>query len=175
MALTYCRECQQQISTQAQTCPHCGIRFPAREMGTGTGYEWKSRYTIYGYPLVHIAFGRDARRRLRVAKGVIAIGQFGIGLVTFAQFGVGILFGFGQCILGLTAIAQCAITPLFGAGQFATGYVAIGQFALGYYALAQFGFAGHLWSVATKDPEALEFFTRLLDEARKILPFLPGP
>lgn len=174
MALTRCRECQKQISDQAELCPHCGIRFPARKEWKGTGYEWKSNYTVYGYPLVHIAFGRDAQNRLRVAKGVIAIGQFGIGLITFAQVGIGILFGFGQLMFGLTAIAQVAITPLFGAGQFATGYVAIGQIALGYYALAQFGFAEHLWSTATRDPQALEFFRRLFDEVRKILPFLPS-
>jgi hypothetical protein len=173
VALTRCRECQKQISNQAEICPNCGIRFPARKEWRGTGYEWKSEYTIYGYPLIHIAFGRDAQNRVRVAKGVIAIGQFGIGLMTFAQVGIGILFGFGQCILGLTAIAQCAITPLFGVGQFATGYIAIGQFALGYYALAQFGFAEYLWSTATRDPEALEFFRSLFDEMRKILPFVP--
>ena len=173
MALTRCRECQKQISDQAELCPYCGVRFPGERKWRGTGYEWKSGYTVYGIPLVHIAFGRDAQNRMRVAKGVIAIGQFGIGLITFAQVGVGFLFGFGQVMFGLTAIAQFAITPLFGVGQFATGYVAIGQIALGYYALAQLGFAEHIWSTRTTDPAAVEFFRNLFDEARKILPFLP--
>ena len=162
MPLTRCRECNKEISTQAVGCPHCGAPFPARRRWTGRGFEWKSEQTLCGYPLVHVAFGRDENNRLRVARGVIAIGQFGIGLVTFAQFGIGILFGFGQFILGLTGIAQFAITALFGIGQFATGYIAIGQFALGYYALAQIGYGKFLWSQAVKDPEAIEFFRQLL-------------
>ena len=161
MPITQCRECQQEVSTEANSCPHCGAPFPARREWKGTGFEWKTKTTLYGYPLVHIAFGRDAHNKVRVAKGVIAIGQFGIGLITVAQFGVGILFGFGQFMFGLTAIAQFAIAGLFGAGQFATGYIAIGQFAVGYYALAQMGFARYIWSTATKDPEAVKFFEQL--------------
>ena len=162
MPLIQCRECHKEISTEARNCPHCGAPFPARKKWRGSGFEWKSTQTFYGYPLVHIAFGRDAQNRIRVAKGVVAIGQFGIGLITIAQFGIGILFGFGQFIVGLTGLAQFAITGIIGAGQFATGYIAIGQFALGYYALAQVGFAKYLWSTASRDPEAVEFFGQLL-------------
>ena len=43
----------------------------------GWGYEYKSKQTLFGWPLVHVAFGRDAKGKLRVAKGVIAVGQFG--------------------------------------------------------------------------------------------------
>lgn len=168
MGLTQCRECQREVSTEAGKCPHCGVPFPARKGSTGRGFEWKSRQTVYGYPLVHIAFGRDAQNRWRVAKGVIAIGQFGIGLITFAQFGIGVLFGFGQFMLGLTAIAQFAITGLFGLGQFATGYIAIGQLALGYYTLAQIGYGRYLWSQAAKDPVAVEFFRGLLESAKAL-------
>jgi hypothetical protein len=169
MPLTQCRECQKEISTEANYCPHCWAPFPAKKKWQGRGFEWKSKQTFYGYPLVHIAFGRDAQNRIRVAKGVIAIGQFGIGLITFAQAGIGVLFGFGQFILGLTGLAQFAITGLFGIGQFATGYVAIGQFALGYYVLAQLGFAEHLWSSGVQDPEAVEFFRQMLQSVKDIL------
>jgi hypothetical protein len=106
---------------------------------------------------------------MRVAKGVIAIGQFGIGLITFAQFGVGILFGFGQFIVGLTGLAQFAITGLCGIGQVATGYIAVGQFALGYYTLAQVGFAKYIWSAGMKDPEAVEFFQQVLQSVKNLL------
>lgn len=166
MPLARCRECQKQISTEAVNCPHCGAPYPAKTKWYGRGFEWKSEQTFYGYPLVHVAWGRDENNRIRVAKGVIAIGQFGIGLITFAQFGVGVLFGFGQFILGLTGIAQFAITGLFGIGQFAAGYVAIGQFALGYYALAQIGYGKFIWSQAVKDPEAVEFFRQLMNSIK---------
>jgi hypothetical protein len=166
MPIIECRECHKEISTEAKSCPYCGAPFPARAAWRGSGFEWKSKMTVYGYPFVHVAFGRDAHNKMRVAKGVIAIGQFGIGLITVAQFGVGILFGFGQFMLGLTALAQFAITGLFGVGQFATGYIAIGQFAVGYYTLAQVGFAKYIWSQGIRDPEALEFFRSLLQNVR---------
>jgi hypothetical protein len=161
VTLVSCRECRCEVSKTARRCPQCKAPFPGRPQWQGSGYEWKSHTTVLGYPLVHVAFGRDARGRLRVAKGVIAIGQFAIGLVTLAQFGIGILFGFGQFFLALTAVAQVAVTPVFGIGQLATGYIAIGQLAVGYYTLGQFAYGVYAWSVNQRTPEALEFFLRL--------------
>jgi hypothetical protein len=169
MPLTRCRECQKEVSSDARRCPYCGAPLPAREGSSGRGFEWKSRQAFYGYPLVHIAFGRDDHNRIHVAKGVIAIGQFGVGLITFAQFGIGIVFGFGQFIFGLTGIAQFAITGLFGIGQFATGYIAIGQLALGYYVLAQVGLGKYMWTSATQDSQALEFFRNLLQNVKEFV------
>ncbi len=163
MPLTPCRECGNEVSAQARACPQCGAPFPARAQWSGTGMEWKSQATLYGYPLVHVAFGRNAEGRLRVAKGVIAIGQFAIGVVTIAQFGVGLLFGFGQFLFGLTAVAQFAGAIYFGVGQFATGHVAIGQIALGTYVLCQVGSGAHVWSPSHHDPVALEYFGHLAE------------
>lgn len=126
-----------------------------------SGFEWQSQATFHGWPLIHIAFGKDAHGKLRVAKGWIAIGQFAIGLITIAQFGIGILFGFGQFIIGLSAIAQFAFAAFLGIGQFATGYYAIGQIVLAYYGIAQTGFTTYLWSSHRKDPEAKEAFIYL--------------
>lgn len=162
MSLTTCRECGREVSTEAVACPHCGAPGPAGPvMGYQRrvwGFEWRSQTEFLGWPLVHVAVGRNAQGRLRVAKGVIAIGQFGVGLITVAQFGVGLLFGFGQIIFGLTAVAQVAITALFALGQLAVGYVAIGQLAVGYYVLAQVGFGEHLWTLKHRDPAAVAFF-----------------
>lgn len=138
--LSPCRTCRQMVSKEAWACPRCGAPYPvlAGFVRRATGYEWKSRATLFGWPLVHVAFGRDKNGKLRVAKGVIAIGQFGIGAITIAQFGIGFLFGLGQFMLsplalgqfaiGLVAIGQFGIGLLFGLGQFATGITAIGQF-----------------------------------------------
>ena len=162
MAFVACRECQQEVSRVAQTCPQCRAPYPARAQWNGTGYDWKSKWTVCGYPLVHVAMGRDARGRLRVAKGVIAIGQFGIGVITIAQFGIGFLCGLGPFMLGLTAFGIVAIAPLFGLGLLATGYIAIGQLAFGYYALGQVAFGVHVWSMTQSDPVAFEFFVHIL-------------
>lgn len=131
--LVACRSCLKEVSKEAMSCPHCGAPFPARQSWGGRGYEWKSKTTVMGYPLVHVAFGRDEKGKLRVAKGVVAIGQFGIGAITIAQFGIGFVFGIGQFMLAPLALGQFAI-GLAAAGQFGLGLLAgAGQFATGIF------------------------------------------
>jgi len=168
--LRTCPGCGQPVSPRLQWCPHCGARVgpeesPPRHVHQrgrrgDWGFEWRTQAEVLGWPLIHVAFGRRGGK-LRVAKGVIAVGQFAIGVITFAQFGVGLLFGFGQFLLGATAIAQFAVTLFFGLGQLATGWVAIGQFALGYYALGQVAVGWHTWMQGHADPEARRFFHEL--------------
>ena len=138
-----CRACRREVSAQAVTCPHCGAPYPARKTWSGWGYEWRSNAEFRGWPLVHIAFGRDQHGKRRVARGIIAIGQFGIGAVTVAQFGVGFVFGLGQFViaplavgqfaLGLLAAGQFGIGILAGAGQIATGIFSAGMKAFGVW------------------------------------------
>jgi len=157
MARKPCPECGAEISSKARQCPQCG--HPVYR-----GFEWKSRASVLGYPLVHVAFGRSKETgRLLVAKGVVAIGQFGIGAITFAQFGIGFVFGFGQCVLGTIAVGQLALGISFGLGQLATGLTAIGQVALGRHVLAQIGIGQYVWSPKVRDPEAVEHFRAIWD------------
>ena len=100
MAMTACRECSREVSTQAWVCPHCGAPRPAQPDWNGWGIDWASPATLFGLPLVHVAVGRDAYGKLRVAKGIVAIGQFAVGVITIAQFGVGLLFFNGRSLLG---------------------------------------------------------------------------
>ncbi|HHS13104.1 MAG TPA: hypothetical protein ENN03_04975 [bacterium] len=124
-----------------------------------------SSVSFFGLPLVHIAFGKDEQGRRRIAKGIIAIGQFGIGLITIAQVGIGVIFGFGQVIFGLTAVAQVAVAVIIGIGQLAAGYVAAGQLVLAYYGLGQAGLAVHGWFIDRQDMEVARF---LIDCGRKL-------
>ena len=169
MALVTCRECGQEVSPTALACPHCGAPHPGDPEWRGTGFEWRSARTFLGYPLIHVAYGKDARGKRRVAKGIIAVGQFAVGLITVAQFGIGLLFGFGQFIVGFTALAQFALALYFGVGQIATGYAAIGQVVLAYYGLAQVGWATHLWTPGHRDPEALAYFRHVLETLRSFM------
>ncbi|MEO0106711.1 MAG: zinc ribbon domain-containing protein [candidate division WOR-3 bacterium] len=162
-----CQNCHREIKEGVFFCPFCGRSLFS---GQGTGFEWKSDFEILGIPLIHIATGRDENGKLRVAKGIIAIGQFAIGLITIAQFGIGILFGVGQFMFGIATIAQFAMGILFGLGQFATGYIVIGQFAFGWYALCQFGFAKYIWSPKIRDPVAIEFFRNLWERILHLRP-----
>jgi hypothetical protein len=112
-----CRECQREISEQAVACPQCGAPFPAKDKWDGWGYEYKSGTTVLGLPLIHISFKYRPNRTPVVAKGIIAIGQFGCGVVTISQFGIGI----------------------FAISQFAVAVYALAQFAAAYSLTAQIG------------------------------------
>jgi RNA polymerase subunit RPABC4/transcription elongation factor Spt4 len=155
MTLTPCRECRSEVSTDAPVCPRCGAPQPWRSEWRGYGIDWRTKASIWGYPLIHVSFGRDARGKPRIARGVVAIGQVAVGLIVIAQFGVGFLLGIGQFVFGLAALAQFAVGILCGVGQFATGYVAVGQFAVGCIVIAHWGFAPHfLLSALAGDPRA---------------------
>lgn len=112
-----CRECQHRVSEQALTCPNCGAPFPAREEWSGWGWEYKSPITIAGLPLLHISFKYQQNRLPVPAKGIVAIGQFGVGVITISQFGVG----------------------LISLSQFTMAGFAVAQFALAFSCIAQYG------------------------------------
>ena len=176
MALTTCPECGESISEEAATCPKCGYPMrPKADLEKITrmlwrGFEWKSKTEVFGWPLIHIAVGRNKKTgKLLIAKGIIAIGQFGIGLITIAQFGIGLLFGFGQFVGGILAIGQFALGIYFGLGQFATGITAIGQFAFGKYVRAQLGYGEYVWSTKIKDPRAVEYFNNLWHSVKSLI------
>lgn len=116
-----CRACRHQVSEEAFACPNCGAPFPAREKWDGWGWEYKSRLTIWGLPLVHVSFKYRPNRVPVVARGVIAIGQFACGIVTISQFGVG----------------------LISVSQFTVAGYALAQFALAYSLTAQLGIYLH--------------------------------
>jgi len=62
---------------------------------------------FFGIPLLHISFKYSKNRRPVVAKGIIAIGQFGIGVVNISQIGIG-FFSLGQITIAYYALAQIA-------------------------------------------------------------------
>ncbi len=116
-----CRECKHNISEQAFSCPNCGAPYPAKEKWDGWGFEYKSRLTFFGLPLLHISFKYRPNRRPVVAKGIIAIGQFACGIVTISQFGVGVI----------------------SVSQFTIAGFALAQFAIAYSLIAQIGIFIH--------------------------------
>jgi hypothetical protein len=160
-----CPGCGFLVDETTTTCPRCNHSFtspPKRNRKPYWGFEYRSEAELFGWPIIHVAVGRHAETgKLLVAKGVIAIGQFGIGLITIAQFGIGLLFCLGQFGAGLYAVGQLALGGVFGLGQCACGITAIGQFAIGRYVLAQIGFGEHVWTTRVKDPVAVEYFTNL--------------
>jgi hypothetical protein len=130
--------------------------------------EFRSKTTIFGIPLLHIAFGLDPKTgRKRVARGVIALGDVAVG--AFAAGGVamgGVAFGgvsvglvsLGGLALGLVlAVGGLAVGSL-AFGGLALGGVALGGGAVGYYALGGYGLGMHTLAGNHQDPEAMAFF-----------------
>jgi len=109
-------------------------------------YEYKSKKTLFGMPLVHINIGKGKY----TAKGIIAIGNFAFGLFSLGFISIG-LISFGVLAIGLIALGILSIAGLsmgaiaFGIfalgaiafGYFATGAVAIGVYAAGAVAIAK--------------------------------------
>ena len=103
-----CRECQHDVSEQASACPSCGAPHPAKETWDGWGFEYKSKATFLGLPLLHISFKYSADKKPVPAIGVISIGQFGIGIINISQFGIGVV-SISQFTIAAFALAQVAV------------------------------------------------------------------
>ena len=93
-------------------------------------YEYKSRRTLWGLPLVHVNL---SGRGLTWARGIVAIGNVATGLVAVGCFAAGLL-SVGAICLGLLVIAGFAL-GLVSLGGIALGGLAVGGCALGYVAL----------------------------------------
>jgi len=61
-----------------------------------------------GLPLLHISFKYRPNKMPVPAKGIISIGQFGIGIINISQFGIGII-SISQFTIAVYALAQFAI------------------------------------------------------------------
>jgi hypothetical protein len=123
-----CRNCGKELPPRYDKCPQCGVR-----QNVAQGYEWKSKGTWMGEPLVHIAFGSDADGRVRTARGLFAIGQrasgaVAIGIVAMGGISIGVI-SFGLVSVGVVAVALGAA---FGVNAFAP--LAIGVLGVGYAA-----------------------------------------
>lgn len=119
-------------------------------------YEYKSKKTIKGIPLVHVNYRRVG---IATAKGIIAVGNVAVGAVALGGISVGLVsagglalgllfalggfaaggFAFGGLAAGLIAFGGAAF------GGFAVGGSAIGTYAIGGFAkasqIAQGGYA----------------------------------
>jgi hypothetical protein len=162
----------------------------AAQRWPASGYEYRSRRTLWGLPLVHIATGLDPRTgRQRLAKGIIAIGDRALGVVAMggaAYGGIALgglaigVFALGGLALGLLlALGGGAIGGIaFGGGAAggvafgggAAGYIAYGGEAAGYYAKGADAHGVYVESMTRGDPEAVEFFKSRpsLEDVRKV-------
>ena len=96
------------------------------------GRDYRTRQTLFGLPLVHVAWGIDpATGRPRIAKGIVAVGPvaYGVTAVGFSAWGLlpcGLVAG-GFWPVGLFAVGFWAV------GLAAAGYQAVGLLAMAFW------------------------------------------
>ena len=135
---------EQELQTISEGAVQVGWNPQARP---SIGREWKSQATFLGWPLIHIAFGRNPRTGEQlVAKGVIAVGDVAVGGLAVGGMSAGIV-SIGGLAIGLNALGGCAAglqVALGGValGGFALGGAAIGLIACGGAAIGGFAFGG---------------------------------
>ncbi len=135
------------------------------------GREYRSRLTLWGLPLLHVASGLDpVTGQWRKAVGIIALGDRAYGVLAVGSaYAVGViavaggfaagLVGFGGMALGLFLAVGGMALGGFALGGAAVGAVAFGGAAVGFYA-----FGGGAWGIHplggnARDPAAQDFFT----------------
>lgn len=121
------------------------------------GFEWRTRSKFLKAPLICVAYGRDSKGRVRVAKGHIAIGQFAIGGIAIGQVSLGVI-SVGQLAFGVITLGQLALAAVAGFGQLAVGTFAVGQMVAGMYAKGWIGWGKFLWTPDRTDMEAVATF-----------------
>ena len=117
-----------------QEAPHTGQRSRYK-------HEYRSKRTIWGIPLIHIAFSGDSSgKQMALAKGIIAIGDMAVGLIAIGGFAVGgfTVGGGGVGIVSLSGLSVGLLLAIGGVafGGFAIGGVAFGLVAIGALPLA---------------------------------------
>lgn len=102
--------------------------------------EWKSKKTLFGMPLWHvakhargvIAIGVNARGIISVGVkscGVFSVGVLSLGLISCGTLSLGLLFSVGVFSAALFSVGSVA------AGIFAVGAISFGMFSLGAIAI----------------------------------------
>jgi predicted Ser/Thr protein kinase len=138
------------------------------EVSRKLSYEYRSRATLLGWPLLHVALGvNPATGRRRQARGIIAVGTAPRGVIAFGDVAVGVIacgiFGYGLVSLSVVAVGviawgSVAAGLLFAMGGVAVAPVALGGAAFGWYANGAIAWGRHALSPQAYDPLADRLF-----------------
>jgi predicted RNA-binding Zn-ribbon protein involved in translation (DUF1610 family) len=111
----FCSHCGYVLKglTESSKCPECGK--PLVEVLTrpsqafmNAGKRYKSRATLFGWPVVHVALGPKDGELRGHAKGIIAIGDIATGGIAIGGFARGVV-AVGGMALGLFSMGGLAV------------------------------------------------------------------
>lgn len=138
------------------------------EVSRKLSYEYRSKATLFGWPLLHVATGvAPATGLKRRAKGIIAVGSAPRGVFAFGDVAVGVIacgiFGYGLVSIsivgaGVIAMGSVAAGLWLAMGGIAIAPVALGGAAFGWYANGAIAWGRHALSPNVYDPLADAFF-----------------
>ncbi len=95
------------------------------------GGEWTSKQRVFGLPLVHIATGYDPLTgRIRIAKGIIAIGNVAVGGVAVGGVSLGAI-AIGGVTAGIASLGGVALALWVAFGAVTVGLDPRGVVAIG--------------------------------------------
>jgi tRNA A-37 threonylcarbamoyl transferase component Bud32 len=129
-----------------------------------SSFEYKSKRTLFGRPLVHVTSGIDpATGRKRVARGFFAFGDRAIGVVAFGGYARGVfacggmavgLVAFGGLSVGLISLGGLALGLLLAFGGLSVGLLSSGGIALGWETVGGFAagvhaYGGHVYALVS--------------------------
>jgi predicted Ser/Thr protein kinase len=127
--------------------------------------EYKSKRTLCGMPLLHVALGRDpATGKRRHARGFFAFGDLATGVFAFGGIARGLFacggiavggIAFGGMGLGLISFGGLAIALLLGIGGVAVGPLAMGGVALGWYSVGGVAVGMSAYGGVASGPQAM--------------------
>jgi hypothetical protein len=157
----FCANCGYTLTglTESSKCPECGkplVEVLTRQSPAflNGGKRYRSKATLFGWPVIDVALGPKDGEMRGHAKGIIAIGDVATGGIALGGVARGIV-AVGGMALGLFSLGGGAFGLLTAAGGMAVGGMASGGGALGFLA-AGGGAAG----VIAQGGGALGVFTR---------------
>ena len=169
-AQPYCSNCGYVLTglTESSKCPECGK--PLVEVLTrpphaflNAGKRYRSKATLFGWPVIDVAVGPKDGKLRGHAKGIIAVGDLATGGIAIGGIARGVV-AVGGLSLGLFSLGGLPLGLIA-----ATGGVAVGGFAAGGGGLGILATGGGALGVIAQGGGALGLFTR---DARGVRP--PG-
>ncbi len=139
------------------------------------GFDYKSKATLFGLPLLHVATGMDpATGKQRTARGVIAIGSRARGIIACGGIAQGVIamggiatggVALGGLTFGILSMGGLALGLLLAYGGVAIGTYALGGICLGYIAGGGLPFGIHTAGGPSSDHTGREFFRQWFNPA----------